>query len=63
MEYGYQCLDPRLKGEYLLNGIRCDKLSTTVTTVRVLPDKYVKDFDLILTFFTQYTKRKDQHRV
>ena len=32
MEYGYQGLDPGLKVRYLLNGIRCEKLSTAVVT-------------------------------
>ena len=53
MEYGYQGLDPGLKVWYLLNGIRCDKLSTEVTTVRAHPDKYKKDFDTVVTFLTQ----------
>ena len=34
MEYGYEGLDPGLKVWYLLNGIRCDKLSTATATVR-----------------------------
>ena len=38
----------------MLNGIRCDKLSTEVTTVRVHPDKYEKDFDAVITFLIQY---------
>ena len=47
IEYGYQGLD------YLLNGIRCDKLSTAVATVRVHPDKYEKDFDAVVAFLTK----------
>ena len=38
MEYGYQGFDPGSKVRYLLKGIRCDKLSTAVTAVRVHPD-------------------------
>ena len=40
MEYGYQVFDPGLKVQYLLNGIRYDKLSNAHTIVRVHPDKY-----------------------
>ena len=39
MDYGYQGLDPGSKVKYLLNGIRCNKLSTAVATVRVHPEK------------------------
>ena len=53
MEYGYQCLDPGSKVRYLLNGIRCDKLSTAVAAVRAHPDKYEKDFDTVVVFLTQ----------
>ena len=49
----YQGLDPESKGWYLLNCIRCDKLSTAVTTVRAHPDNYKKDFDKVITFLTQ----------
>ena len=45
MEYGCQGLDPESKVRYLLNGIRCDKLSTVVAAVRAHPDKYEKDFE------------------
>ena len=58
MEYGYQGLDLGSKIRYLLNGIRCDKLSTAVTSVRVHPDKYEKDFDAIVTFPTQYINKR-----
>ena len=44
--------------QYLLNGVRCDKLSTAVATVRVHPDKYEKDFDAVVTFFTQYINKR-----
>ena len=54
MEYGYQGLDPRLKVWYLLIGIRCDKSSILVATVRVHWVKYKKDFDAGVAFFTQY---------
>ena len=58
MEYVYQHLDPGLKVWCLLNGIRCDKLSTAVTTVRVHPDNLKKDFDAVVTFLTQYINKK-----
>ena len=51
MEYGYQGLDPRAKVQYLLNGIS-GKLSTEVTTIRVHPYKYEKDFNAVVTFLT-----------
>ena len=54
MEYGYQGLDPGSKVWYLLNGIRCDKLSTAATAVRVHQDKYKKDFDAVVIFLTQH---------
>ena len=54
MEYGYQRLDQRSKVRYLLNGIRCDKMSTAVATVRAHPDKYEKDLDPVFIFLTQY---------
>ena len=52
MEYGYQGLDPGLKVRYLLNDIRCDKLSTAVVTVRAHPDMYEKNFNTVVTFLT-----------
>ena len=58
MEYGYQGLDPGSKVQYLLNSMRCDKLSTAVATVRANPDKYQKDFDTVVAFLTQYVDKK-----
>ena len=58
MENGYQGLDPGPKVQYLLNGIRCDKLSTAVVAVRVHPDMYEKDFDAVVAFLTQYINKK-----
>ena len=52
MENRDQGLNPGSKVRYLLNDIRCDKLSIAVTTVRVHPDKYDKDFDAVVTFLT-----------
>ena len=43
----------------MLNDIRCDKLSTEVTTVGAHPDKYKKDFDAVITFLTQYTNKRE----
>ena len=43
---------------YLLNGIRCDKLSTAVALVKVHPDKYKKDFDAVVAFLTQYIDKR-----
>ena len=54
MEYGYKGLNPGSKVRYLLNSIRCDKLLTAVTAVRVHSDKYKKDFDAAVAFLTQY---------
>ena len=58
MEYEYQGLDPGSNIRYLLNGIRCDKLSTTVATFRAHPDKYEMDFDTVVTFLTQYIDKR-----
>ena len=58
MKCGYQGLNLRFKYQFLLNGIRCDKLSTAVTTVRVHPDKYKKDFDAVVAFLTQYIDKR-----
>ena len=58
MEYGYQGLDPGSKVRYLLNGIRCDKLSTAVAAVRIHPDKYKKDFNAVVAFLTQYINKR-----
>ena len=58
MEYGYQGLNPGSKIQYLLNDIRCDKLSTAFAAVRAYPDKYMKDFDTVVAFLTQYIKKK-----
>ena len=54
MKYGHQWLDPKLKVWYLLNGIRCDKLSIAVTVVRAYPDKYENDFYPLVIFLNQY---------
>ena len=43
-----------------MNGFSCDKLSTAVTTVRAHPDKYKKDFDAVVAFFTQYIDKRAQ---
>ena len=53
MEYGYQELNPGSKVTYLLNCIRCDKMSTAVATVKAHPDKYEKEFDTVVTFLSQ----------
>ena len=58
MECGYQGLNPGSKVRYLLNGIRCDKLSTKVATVRAYPDRYNKDFDALVTLLTKYIDKK-----
>ena len=58
MEYEYQGLDPGSKVQYILNGIRCDKLSTAVATVRVHQDKYEKDFNAVVAFVTQYVSKR-----
>ena len=58
MEYGYQGLDPVLKVGYLLNGIRCNKLSTAVATVRAHPDRYKKDFDAVVAFLSKNIDKK-----
>ena len=60
MEYGYQGLDPGSKVWYLLNGIRCDKLSMVVAAVRATPDKYEKDFDAVVAFLSQYINKRAQ---
>ena len=36
-----------------MDGIRCDKLSTAVATVRAHQDKYKKDFYTVVIFLTQ----------
>ena len=51
-------LDPGSKVHCLLNGIRCDKLSTAVTTVRVHPGKYERDFDTIVTYLAHYINKR-----
>ena len=58
MEYGQQGLDPRSKVWYLLNGIRCDKLSTGIASVRVHPDKYEKNFDGVIAFLSPYINKR-----
>ena len=58
MKYGYQGLDLGLKVRFLLNDIRCDKLSTAVTAVRAHADKYEKDFNAGVAFLTQYINKK-----
>ena len=58
MEYGYQDLAPGSKVWYLVNGIRCNKLSIAVTAVKAHADKYEKDFDAVVTFLTQYINKR-----
>ena len=58
MKHGYQGLDPRLKVQYLLNGIRCDKFSTAITTVRAHPENYKNDFDAVVTFLSQFIDKR-----
>ena len=57
MEYGYQGLYPGSKVQYLLNDIRCDKLSTVVTIVRTHLGKE-KDFNAVVVFLTQYIEKR-----
>ena len=52
MEYRYQGLNSGTKVQYLLNGIRCDKLSTAVAAVRAYPGKYNTNFDAAVAFLT-----------
>ena len=41
-----------------MNGIRCDKLSIAVATVRVHPDKYQKDFDSVVAFLSEHIDKR-----
>ena len=63
MEYGYYGLDPESKDQYLLDGIRCDMLSTTVAAIKMHPNVYEKDFDAAVAFLTKYITREHQHQV
>ena len=58
MEYRYQGFDLGSKVQYLLNGIMCDKLSIVVAAVMVNPDKYEKEFDLVLPSLAQYINKR-----
>ena len=58
MENKYQGLNPGSKVWSLLNGIRCDMLSTAVATVRLYQDKYKKDFNAVIAFLTQYIDKR-----
>ena len=58
MEYGYQGLDPESKVWYLVNGIKCDKLSTAVAAIRAHQDKNKKDFNVVVAFLTQYIDKR-----
>ena len=55
MEYWGQGLYPGSR--YLLSGIKCDKLSTTVAMVRAYSDKDEKDIDEVVTFLTKYVEK------
>ena len=52
-EYGYENLDPWTKIHHLLNGIKCDELSSAIATVRSHADKYEKSFDEVVALITQ----------
>ena len=41
-----------------MNGIECDKISTVVAALRAQSDKYKKEFDAVVAFFTQYIDKK-----
>ena len=55
--YGYQGYEPVTKVFHQLNGIRCDKMSTAVTTVKTLPDRDKKDFDTAVAYLSQYVEK------
>ena len=59
-EYGYQGIDPGTNIYHLLSGIRCDKLSMVVATLREHPDKYEKDFDAV-TYLSKCVDEQNQH--
>ena len=59
MKCGHQDLDPGLDDQYLLNSMRCDKLSTAVAAVRVHTDKYEKVFDAVVASITQYIDKRE----
>ena len=42
----------RIKNCYLLNSIRCDKLSMADAAVREHQEKYEKDFDVVVILLT-----------
>ena len=63
MEYGYQGPDPGLKIQYLLNGIRCDKLSKAVSAVRAHSDQYKKILMLQSPYSVSTSIREHQHQV
>ena len=58
MEYEYQGIYPGSNVWYLLNGIRCDKLSTAVATVRAHSYKNKKNFDAVVASPTQYIDKR-----
>ena len=59
MQNGYQILGSGPKVQYLINLIRCDKLSKAVTTVQAHPDKFDKDVDIVVTILTQYINKNE----
>ena len=58
-ENKYQHLNPGIKVCQLLNGIRWEMVSVVVAAVKAHPDKYVKDFDAVTTFFTSTLTKKE----
>ena len=44
-EYGYQGLDLGRKGSHLLQGIKCDKTTTVIATVKANLERYENVFD------------------
>ena len=42
------------KNHHLIYGISCAKMSTAVATIKVHSDRFEIDFDLVVTYLSQY---------
>ena len=46
-----------MKVHHSLNGIGCDKMSTAVTAVKTHPNRYEKDFDIVVVYLLEYEEK------
>jgi hypothetical protein len=60
-QYGYAGIDERTKVQYLLEGIKTDKLDVPKSTI-LSKQRFQNNFDACVTFYKSFLKQKSTHK-